>query len=1380
MEKSSCCSHKIPIYLIYLFLVFNQIIKISTLSCSIAVPDSVTSQQLNNIICIGPSGSANVNFAEFSDGSLIIESSKDSGTIQRYFYGITKQGTPYFPNNQYHMSLFASSGKYRKESENFIITINDDKHTEYLMSIGYDTNIEIYDLNNKQIKSYISTKTFIGSSSSLDSMDSLRQTGINYFDGTNHYLFYGYLTLDFNFYFKKLKFSSTDLTKVTTSAKKNVKLIRGKAASCYMTEQKNIGCITISKVMVGIFLYAYIYDINLNEQLNTALDWHSMVPKGIGFPYFIKCIHLKNEIGVYSFYANSGLSMVNNPILLFKEYSNKKLNDFIPKITLDKKEFNNEILYNDLIKVNDNKLCFISTSENKEEMYIVSIYIHNDKTVVIRYYLFNIFSKYTFKFYTSITAHSFNNYIAMAFSFCRTESCGTTNDVHYPGFMIFNYPNGTDFNRNLIDLMFTTNKKFEKYGINLHEQIRIENNIFGLKYCKIIIKNINDCNSIDFYSSKPERNSITEGYQLSEAEEIHVKINTISKRECSIGYIYYITEPDYEEYNTYPNEKVFPQAYNSLKFEEEKDIYESRLLYYNLTISEDLSETCDNENCELCKDSEKTHCIVCRFNFIINKDENGNKYKICLDEGNNMTIPIFIEETGPPQNNEDNDNDEDDNDLPPDIDNSNVVDDNNIENENITMEDSDNNDTEKEENNKDRECDYLEILNNECQDGKISNDQMVEIYKQLKQFLSFGNYNGQSTEITTENVVYQISTFPYQKDNDEPGVSSIDLGQCEADLKNSYNISDNDSLIILKLDSKNEDNTQTYVHFELFDPYDYTLLNLNVCNSSITINTPIDLDDNTITLYESLMNSGYNLFDSNDPFYNDICTLYTTTNGTDMIISDRKNLYTSNGNVTMCQTGCEFVLYNTTTKKSKCDCQIETFNVEENDDLSNIKFSSKKLGKKFGETFSNSNFRVMKCYKLAIDLKNIFKNIGRIIMTAIFLFYLFSLFCFIINENNKIDLFIGSIMKGKDKNIFNNYSTKNNIYVKSYNENQNKTEQKGKKIKSKNKQTKKNKKKLNPPKKRSENRKIKKQDLINIESKTLDANTLNSMNKQKYNKNININIFPVCKPINDVNNNLNFTKNKSGEKDPVKLDLDLDEKYCQNLFNPENYNDQELNTLDYNIAVYIDKRTYLQYYWSLLKKKHLILFTFLPANDYNLYTLKIGLFFLSFSLYLTINAFFFSDSTMHKITEDNGKYNIIYQIPQIICSSVISAIINIILKALSLSEKALLKMKKEKNLEVLKIEMFKIRGCILCKFVVFFIMSILFLAFFWYFIACFCAVYTNTQNILFKDTLISFGLSMLYPFGLNLLPGIFRIPALRDKSQNSQCLYKFSGYVALI
>ena len=39
---------------------------------------------------------------------------------------------------------------------------------------------------------------------------------------------------------------------------------------------------------------------------------------------------------------------------------------------------------------------------------------------------------------------------------------------------------------------------------------------------------------------------------------------------------------------------------------------------------------------------------------------------------------------------------------------------------------------------------------------------------------------------------------------------------------------------------------------------------------------------------------------------------------------------------------------------------------------------------------------------------------------------------------------------------------------------------------------------------------------------------------------------------------------------------------------------------------------------------------------------------------------------------------------------------------------------------------------------------------------------------------------MLYPFGLNLLPGILRIPALRSENKNKKCLYKISTIVALI
>ena len=91
----------------------------------------------------------------------------------------------------------------------------------------------------------------------------------------------------------------------------------------------------------------------------------------------------------------------------------------------------------------------------------------------------------------------------------------------------------------------------------------------------------------------------------------------------------------------------------------------------------------------------------------------------------------------------------------------------------------------------------------------------------------------------------------------------------------------------------------------------------------------------------------------------------------------------------------------------------------------------------------------------------------------------------------------------------------------------------------------------------------------------------------------------------------------------------------------------------------------------------------------------------------------------------------------------------------------------------------KIKRYITIKFIIFFILNISFLLFFWYFISCFCGVYRNTQMILIKDTLVSFAISMLYPFGLNLLPGIFRIPALRSQNKE-KCLYKISVLLAII
>ena len=79
------------------------------------------------------------------------------------------------------------------------------------------------------------------------------------------------------------------------------------------------------------------------------------------------------------------------------------------------------------------------------------------------------------------------------------------------------------------------------------------------------------------------------------------------------------------------------------------------------------------------------------------------------------------------------------------------------------------------------------------------------------------------------------------------------------------------------------------------------------------------------------------------------------------------------------------------------------------------------------------------------------------------------------------------------------------------------------------------------------------------------------------------------------------------------------------------------------------------------------------------------------------------------------------------------------------------------------------------------------LAFYWYMIAVFCAVYENTQIAFLKDSLSSFILGIIYPFILYLFPSLLRLCALRSSSKNLSCLYKlsvlfhfFNNYVIVI
>ena len=418
--------------------------------------------------------------------------------------------------------------------------------------------------------------------------------------------------------------------------------------------------------------------------------------------------------------------------------------------------------------------------------------------------------------------------------------------------------------------------------------------------------------------------------------------------------------------------------------------------------------------------------------------------------------------------------------------------------------------------------------------------------------------------------------------------------------------------------------------------------------------------------------------------------------------------------------------------------------------LEDIKFDKEKLKNNFKDINNIANIKFMKCYKVVFTKGNIKSNYGFYILGFIILLFLICLFLFYYKY---YQLFFAEM------NIILCIFKKDNIneHINTSDKNINQMNNSDKNL-------------------------LRFNQILKTENNDNNINSLNEniINIKKKNK-----------------RKINFENNNSENKNS-KL-LTLQDNYSRNkkkLFNPEinkkenknrknenevlDYNDTELNSLPYEDALKYDKRTFLQYYISLLKINHLLLFSFYPNKDYNSRIIKMFLFFFYFSSDFTLNALFFNDETMHNIYKDEGSFGLIYQIPIILYSSLISIIINSLIKFIASTEENIIEIKEEKRKTHKKISNKRIKRLykiLKIKFILFFVVTGLILLLFWYYITCFCGVYRNTQAHLIKDSFLSFLMSLIYPFAIFLFPGIFRMFALKDGKKRKKLLYKFSQFL---
>ena len=263
--------------------------------------------------------------------------------------------------------------------------------------------------------------------------------------------------------------------------------------------------------------------------------------------------------------------------------------------------------------------------------------------------------------------------------------------------------------------------------------------------------------------------------------------------------------------------------------------------------------------------------------------------------------------------------------------------------------------------------------------------------------------------------------------------------------------------------------------------------------------------------------------------------------------------------------------------------------------------------------------------------------------------------------------------------------------------------------------------------------------------------------------------------VSNKNSSLNYMIKKREMEEKNNMNKQIFDVVRVNSKEKDKLDNYELNNLEYDSALELDKRNFIQIYWSLLKREHLIIFTFITRDDHNIIFIKYSRFIFLLCTDMAMNVFFFSDETMHKMFLDYGKYNFIQQIPQITYSTIISKLIEIVLCYLSLTYKHYYQIKDCKKIS--KSSMIGIIKCIRIKLAFFFGFTTLMFIFYWYLISCFCSVYQNTQIAFIKDSLLSFLLGNLIPFVIYLVSSLFRIFSLKSVKYKLECFYNFSNII---
>ena len=580
-----------------------------------------------------------------------------------------------------------------------------------------------------------------------------------------------------------------------------------------------------------------------------------------------------------------------------------------------------------------------------------------------------------------------------------------------------------------------------------------------------------------------------------------------------------------------------------------------------------------------------------------------------------------------------------------------------------------------------------------------------------------------------------LETEEVNKYYNKGNISRIYIENCIEQIKIENNITD-EELFIAKYDIINEEFHLNKILFYIFyvldnEFYDF---DLNTCiNETVLIERPItDYTSINYTFAKNVSEYSINIYNESDEFFNDICFPFNYQKKSDVLLKDRRTNFFLN--ISLCENGCVLKKFNFNNDTISCECNITIFKNPKSFFLGSFKEDFDTIIKIFKTELYNSNFFIVKCYKLVFNIKYLKDNYGFFFQITLFAFNI--ILFLIYSQKFKISMLINYLINiYKRSNSFyfinDNDNNFNSFFVSD----------------------------------------VSKFKFLNDNSKNMISC---SNNKDKSIYDFDNKYYLKLRKNKTKNNSIHINNNFSTDMNLKNKNLN-NNMYKSDIAQLKNFQKKKIynKIKKTNSKQKKEKNNFIFLFKKYIKQIHMIIKLFY-INKLEISIIHIMNLIFVISLQNTITALFYDDERIRSVFINEGNFSLIENLPRIIYSYLIMIFINFFLMKLITTKNILEKLIRQKykyNIFVIKMKK-RIRS-INIKINIYFVINFIFSLFFIYYCTAFCAVYRYNQKFWLLNVFITIILNLIHPFLICFVFVLLKMIALKMKVHWINTLVEF-------